>query len=120
MITNNTAFLDEKNDEGRLPLAEETKARVLHLPDSGNGIPERRLRGDRNQCPLCQAYFKSSKAFDQHKTGIIGINRRCLTTVEMLAKNFGRTADGFWCSPIAQKDRERLNRIRGTSRICRG
>lgn len=106
---------NESDTKGGLPLAEETKARVLQLPESGNGIPKRRLRGDRNQCPLCHAYFKSSTAFDQHKTGTIGVNRRCLAIAEMRFQNFGKTVDGFWCSPVAPRDRERLNRIRGES-----
>lgn len=113
MNLNLNAYLAEKDDEGMLPLAEEKKARVWHLPGAGNGIRGRRLRGDRNQCPTCREFFKSSKAFDQHRVGVIGISRRCLTTAEMEARNFGRTIDAFWCCPIASKDRERLNRIRG-------
>lgn len=102
----------EKDDDWYLSPTNESKAPILRLADSGNGIPKKTLRGDRNQCPLCAEYFKSSKAFDQHKTGSIGVNRRCLTTAEMLARNFSKTVEGFWCSPVAQKDRERLNRIR--------
>lgn len=103
----------ETDAGGMLPLIQEPKAPILHLPESGNGIPKRRLRGDRNQCSICHAYFKSSTAFDQHKTGTIGVNRRCLTIGEMRFQNFGKTIDGFWCSPVAPKDRERLDRIRG-------
>jgi hypothetical protein len=106
------AYFDKEYDEGRLPLAKEKKARVLHLTEAGNGISKRRLRGDRNQCPTCQEFFKSSKAFDQHRVGVIGISRRCLATAEMEARNFGKTTDGFWCSPVTEKDRERLNHIR--------
>jgi hypothetical protein len=112
MNLNFNAYLAEQYDGGMLPPAEETKARVLRLPVAKNGIPKGRLREDRNQCPTCQEFFKSSKAFDQHRVGVIGINRRCLTTAEMQARNFGRTTDAFWCSPVAQKDRERLNQIR--------
>ena len=112
MNLNFNAYIAEIYDEGRLPLAEEKKARVLRLPDATNGIPKRRLRGDRNQCPTCQAFFKSSKAFDRHRVGVIGISRRCLTPAEMQARDFGKTTDGFWCSPVTAKDRERLNHIR--------
>jgi len=99
-----------------LPLAEGEKASVLHLPDAGKGIPRRKLRGDRNQCCACDEYFNSSNAFGQHRTGSFNGNRRCLTVVEMQAKNFGKTKDDFWLCPVSPKDRKRLNRIRNSSR----
>jgi len=116
MTINSDAYFDEKYDEGRLPLAEDEKVSVLHLPEAGNGIPRRKLRGDRNQCCACDEYFNSSNAFGQHRTGSFNGNRRCLTVVEMQAKNFGKTKDDFWLCPVAPKDRKRLNRIRNSSR----
>jgi len=107
--------LDEKYGEGELPLAKDKKARVLHLPKAGKGIPRRRLNGDRNQCPTCQEYFNSSNAFEQHRTGLFNGTRRCLTVVELLAKNFGKTKDDFWLCPVAPEDRERLNCMRTKS-----
>lgn len=54
------------------------------------------LRGDRNQCPTCRLYFNSTHAFEKHRTGTYGIDRRCLTAPEMQAKNMTINKDGFW------------------------
>ena len=116
MTINSDAYFDEKNGGGRLPLAEDEKVSVLHLPDTGNGIPRRRLRGDRNQCPTCQQYFNSSKAFEQHRAGLFNGTRSCLTVVEMLGKDFGKTKDDYWLCPVSPEDRERINRIRNKSK----
>jgi len=112
MAVNLDTSFDEKRFEGRLPLAEDKKASVLCLPHAGNGIPGRRLKGDRNQCPACHEYFNSSNAFEQHRTGLFNGTRRCLTVDEMQVKSFGKTNDDFWLCPVSLKDRERLNRLR--------
>ncbi len=116
MAVNLDMSFDEKYSEGRLSLTQDEKVSVLHLPDTGNGIPRRRLREDRNQCPACQEYFNSSKAFEQHRAGLFDGTRRCLTVVEMQAKNLGKTEDDFWLCPVAPKDRERINRMRTKSK----
>lgn len=54
------------------------------------------LHGDRNQCAGCACYFNSSFAFDKHRTGEHGVNRRCLSVSEMIAKGMVEGADGFW------------------------
>jgi hypothetical protein len=54
------------------------------------------LSGDRNQCPACSKYFNSSLAFEKHRTGQFGIDRRCMTTEEMLEKGMSEKIDGFW------------------------
>lgn len=54
------------------------------------------LRGDRNQCQGCKAYFNSTHAFDKHRTGEHGIDRRCMTVDEMKARGMVLGADGFW------------------------
>jgi hypothetical protein len=112
MAVNLDTSFDEKPLEGRLPIAKDEKASVLHLPEFLNGILRRSLRGDRNQCPTCQEYFNSSTAFDQHRTGPFDDTRRCLTVAEMQVKNFGKTNDDFWLCPVSLKDRERLNSLR--------
>lgn len=56
----------------------------------------KRLRGDRNQCAGCGEYFNSSHAFDKHRTGIHGVDRRCLTPEEMTAAGMHFGDDGFW------------------------
>ena len=103
----------------RLPLAEDEKASVLRLPETGKGIPRRKLKGDRNQCPVCDEYFNSIKAFDQHKTRSFDSIRRCLTVADTQAKNFRKTKDDFWLCPVALKDRKRINRIQAKSRRSR-
>ena len=55
-----------------------------------------KLRGDRNQCTGCGAYFNSSRAFEKHRTGAHGVDRRCMTAEEMMARGMVLGADGFW------------------------
>jgi len=55
-----------------------------------------KLTGDRNQCQGCKAYFNSTAAFDKHRAGDHGKDRRCLTEPEMLAKGMALNAAGFW------------------------
>jgi hypothetical protein len=54
------------------------------------------LRGDRNQCQGCKQYFNSTGAFEKHRYGKFGVDRRCLTEEEMLAKGMSLNAAGFW------------------------
>lgn len=54
------------------------------------------LRGDRNQCAGCDELFNSTHAFEKHRTGEHGKDRRCMTRDEMLARGMVLGADGFW------------------------
>ena len=54
------------------------------------------LRGDRNQCKGCMEYFNSTGAFEKHRTGQHGVDRRCRTPEEMIAKGFSLNAAGYW------------------------
>ncbi len=56
------------------------------------------LKGDRCQCPSCGEYFNSTYAFDRHRIGQIGGDRRCLVSAEMVAKGMAKNAAGFWVS----------------------
>lgn len=56
------------------------------------------LRGDRNQCPTCGLYFNSSHAFDKHRIGSHGVDRKCLTVPEMESKGMTTNKAGFWIS----------------------
>lgn len=56
------------------------------------------LTGDRNQCPGCSEYFNSSFAFDKHRTGEFGKDRRCRTAGEMQERGMTVNAAGFWIS----------------------
>lgn len=53
------------------------------------------LKGDRNQCTICNQYFNSTRAFEKHRVGKYN-DRRCLTAEEMLAKGMSLNAAGFW------------------------
>lgn len=58
------------------------------------------VRGDRNQCPSCKELFNSSAAFEKHRTGAFGIDRRCLTVDEMRAKGMEVNAAGYWVTAL--------------------
>ncbi len=63
-----------------------------------------RLTGDRNECPSCGLLFNSTHAFDKHRTGRIGVDRRCMTMEEMQAAGMARRADGFWVGSLMRPD----------------
>jgi len=54
------------------------------------------LRGDRNQCQGCKEYFNSTGAFEKHRTGQYGVDRRCRTPEEMIGRGFSLNAAGYW------------------------
>ena len=54
------------------------------------------LTGSRNQCPSCNQYFNSNTAFDKHRTGKHGVDRRCRTVQEMTALGMLVNHAGFW------------------------
>lgn len=58
------------------------------------------LRGDRNQCQGCKEFFNSGYGFDKHRHGTHGLDRRCLTSIEMLAKGMSLNAAGFWITSV--------------------
>ena len=57
-----------------------------------------KLGSQRNQCPACREYFNSTSAFEKHRIGEFGVNRRCLTVDEMKAKGMKKNKDKFWVS----------------------
>jgi hypothetical protein len=63
-----------------------------------------KLSGTRNQCTGCKEYFNSNTAFDKHRTGKHGVNRRCRTPEEM--QNLGMFINiyGYWVSEPMVKD----------------
>ena len=68
------------------------------------------LTGDRNQCQGCKEYFNSNGAFERHRTGQYGVDRRCKTPEEMMQMGFSLNAKGFWITckmPDRMKLRER-------------
>ena len=59
-----------------------------------------KLTGDRNQCQGCKEYFNSTSAFDKHRTGQHGDDRRCLDADEMLSKGMAKNTAGFWVGSL--------------------
>lgn len=57
---------------------------------------KKQLNGNRNQCPTCKKYFNSNGAFDKHRTGQHGVDRRCMTTEEMIDEGMILGGDDFW------------------------
>jgi len=55
-----------------------------------------KLTGRRNQCQGCKQYFNSTTAFDLHRTGKHGVNRRCRTPEEMRDIGMLINSAGFW------------------------
>jgi hypothetical protein len=54
------------------------------------------LRGNRCECSSCLERFTSTSAFDKHRRGRPGVDRRCLTSAEMELIGMCQTAAGFW------------------------
>jgi hypothetical protein len=82
--------------------------------------PTRKLTDSRCQCSGCGEYFNSDTAFEKHRIGQFGVNRRCMTPAEMLAAGMSRNAADWWISESAETrtvpfpDRgARLERIEG-------
>ena len=63
-----------------------------------------KLTGRRNQCQGCKEYFNSNTAFDKHRTGDHGKNRRCRTPLEMTEKGMLINNDGFWISEPSTRE----------------
>lgn len=62
------------------------------------------LAGDRNQCQGCKEFFNSTFAFEKHRTGDFGKDRRCMTVGEMGDKGMSKNAAGFWVSAAMPTD----------------
>ena len=59
-----------------------------------------KVSGDRNQCAGCGELFNSSFAFDKHRTGEFGKDRRCMTVEEMKSKGMDINAAGYWVTSL--------------------
>lgn len=65
-----------------------------------------KLTGQHNQCRGCGEYFNSNYAFDKHRTGKHGVDRRCMTPEEMMGKGMLKNAGGWWISSAKPKEVE--------------
>jgi hypothetical protein len=62
-----------------------------------------KLTKDKNQCPSCDKYFNSTYAFEKHRVGDHGVDRRCKTTEEMLSKGMAINHRGFWVNELMNR-----------------
>jgi hypothetical protein len=58
--------------------------------------PLQALNVGMNQCPSCGEVFSSLAAFDLHRTGELGVSRRCMTSQEMLNLGQAKGSKGQW------------------------
>jgi len=65
------------------------------------------LTGNRNQCQGCKEYFNSNFAFDKHRTGHPGVDRRCRTPDEMKSLGMSKNPAGFWMSETREQREKR-------------
>lgn len=63
---------------------------------------DRTLRGDRCQCCACHEYFNSTAAFNKHRTGEHGVDRRCRTPDEMQAIGMAVSSRGWWVTALRE------------------
>lgn len=63
-----------------------------------------RMSSDRCQCSPrtggCGEVFNSTTAFDMHRVGRHGVDRRCLRVPEMLSAGMDRNAGGYWVTRL--------------------
>lgn len=82
---------------------------------TGHGYIERNaarlspLTGSRCECGGCHQRFNSVSAFDLHRAGTHGVDRRCRAPAELLALGMSVNESGFW-----------IERRRGEMRQKRG
>lgn len=57
-------------------------------------------RAIRNLCTACNHDFSSLNAFDRHRTGRTGVDRRCMTEAEMLADGMRHLENGRWAGEV--------------------
>lgn len=56
----------------------------------------RKLSGDRCRCNACGEYFRTTSAFDKHRTGPY-VDRRCLARAEMTDAGMAEAVQGDGC-----------------------
>lgn len=55
-----------------------------------------KLTGQKSFCTACGELFNSVCAFDRHRCGRFGHDRRCRSVTEMRERGMERNAKGFW------------------------
>lgn len=52
------------------------------------------------RCTVCGDYFNSAAAFDKHRDGPMGPERRCLSHEERRAKKMDVNNNGYWVTAL--------------------
>ena len=65
-----------------------------------------RVGQSKNQCMSCKEYFNSNSAFEKHRRGQYGVDRRCMTPDEMASKLMEKNAGGYWITEPRLFERE--------------
>ena len=74
------------------------------------------LTGQRSFCTACAELFRSTAAFDRHRVGKHGHDRRCRTIAEMEQAGMVRNARGDWTT--GAKPQGVINAARATSTVA--
>ena len=64
------------------------RSAISNLPIGSHGL--------QSECGACGLIFCGVEAFERHRVGQHGVNRRCLTVNQMTAKNFTRCEFDRW------------------------
>jgi len=59
-------------------------------------MKELKVGARRNQCSGCKVFFNSARPFERHRIGKHGVDRRCMTADEMIAKGMSINEAGYW------------------------
>lgn len=60
------------------------------------------LTGQMSQCRTCGEVFNSTAAFDKHRIGRHGIDRRCMTEAEMREAGMDHNRRGLWVTALRE------------------
>lgn len=64
-----------------------------------------KLTGQQSLCRSCGLVFRSTAAFDKHRTGSHPKgDRRCLTPTEMLEQGMAKNTRGMWVTALMEED----------------
>jgi hypothetical protein len=66
----------------------------------GRMMNKRKLTGRRCQCGGCGEYFNSLGAFEKHRVGDHGKDRRCRSTDEMKSAGMALNPAGWWVGSV--------------------
>ena len=69
-------------------------------------MSKRKLGSNRCQCAVCHEYFNSTAAFDKHRTGDYGTDRRCRTPFEMTEAGMAVSQRGWWVTSLREMPQE--------------